>query len=177
MRLLSRILFVAALVLVPLPAMAAQVVTVSELIALSPDLSGEEVIVEGELVGDYGARGGFVWTQLNGDAYAVEPIREGGSPAGGNVGVGVRIPADMARGLDHPGGYHHRGPVVQLVGVWRHHDPSRGGESFLDVESLEVVESGRLLDEGVEWWTVFAGAGLLAVAGVVWLGRRREDDR
>ncbi|MGD2059658.1 MAG: hypothetical protein PVF87_02215 [Acidimicrobiia bacterium] len=176
MRLLFRVVFVAILVLTPLPAMAAQVVTVSELVALSPDLSGEEVIVEGELVGDYGSRGGYVWTQLNGDMYVTEPIREGGSPAGGNVGVGVRIPADMAQGLDHPGGYHHRGPVVQLSGVWRHHDPSRGGESFLDVESLAVVESGRLLDEGIEWWTVIGGGGLLAVAGVIWLGRRKEQD-
>lgn len=177
MRHVLRLLIVALLLVIPLPVLATGAVTVSELIELSPDLSGEEISVEGELVGDYGSRGGFVWTQLNGDPHVDDPIREGGLPAGGNEGVGVRLPAALADGLDHPGGYHHRGPVVRLTGVWRHHDPTRNGESFLDVQALEVVEPGRRLDEGVVWWTVIAGGALLGAAVVLWLIRPREDAR
>lgn len=163
--------------LAPIPASAAELITVSELVAESPDLDGSEVVVEGELVGDYGFRDdGSMWTQLNGDVYVDEPTREGGPPAGGNVGVGVTMAAELADGLDHPGGYHHRGPIVRLTGTWRHHDPQRQGETYLDVASLEVIEPGRELDEGVVWWTVIVGSGLLAAAGALWVLRPRRDE-
>jgi hypothetical protein len=168
---------VAMAALAPVPASAAELATVSELIEESPDRDGEEVTVEGELVGDYGFRNdGSMWTQLNGDVYVEEPIREGGSAAGGNIGVGVRMAAQLAEGLDHPGGYHHRGPIVRLTGIWKNHDPERQGETYLDVASLEVIEPGRELDEDVVWWTVLAGAGLLIVAGALWFRRPRPDE-
>lgn len=177
MRPLLRFLLVVTAFMLPVPAWAAEDVMVSELIAESPDLDGREVSVEGELVGDFGFRAdGSMWTQVNGDVYVNDPLREGGSPAGGNIGVGVRMTAELAEDLDHPGGYHHRGPVVRLTGVWRHHDPERRGESYLAVETLEVVEPGRQMDEDVVWWTVIAGSGLLVAAGALWLLRPRPGD-
>ena len=53
--------------------------------------------------------------------------------AGANLGIGVRFPAELWPGFDSPGGYRVRGPVVELTGIWRYHDPERGGESYLDV--------------------------------------------
>jgi hypothetical protein len=166
-------LFFLTLLMVPVtPALAAEELSVAELLAESPNLSGREVTVEGELVGDYGFRDdGWMWTQLNGDVYVGNPIREGGEAAGSNVGVGVRIPAAIVSGLDHPGGYHHLGPIVKLTGIWKHHDEDRQGESYLDVESLEVIQPGRTLDEGVVWWTIIAGSGLLLASGALWLLR------
>lgn len=174
MKSLIRPVFVAVLMFPGNAALAADEVTVADVLAESPDLSGAELTVEGELVGDYGFRGdGWMWTQLNGDTYVDDPIRDGGRPTGGNVGIGVRIPTDLASGLDHPGGYHHRGPVVRLTGIWRHHDPDRNGESYLDVASLEVIEEGRQLDEDIVWWTVIVGSGLLMAAGALWFLRPR----
>lgn len=173
---MRQLLWLVTLVLVVFPAtvaLAAEELTVAEMVAQSPELSGTEVSVEGELVGDYGFRDDGMWTQLNDDPYVDNPIRDGGSPAGGNVGIGVRIPTGLAEGLDHPGGYHHRGPVVRLGGVWKHHDPERQGETYLDVTSLEVIEPGRELDEEIVWWTVIAGSGLLAAAGALWFLRPR----
>jgi hypothetical protein len=168
-----RLLFLVVLMLPAAPAMA-QEIAVSELLNESPNLSGQEITIEGELVGDYGFRGdGWMWTQLNDDAYVDHPLRDGISPVGGNIGVGVRIPTDMADGLDHPGGYHHRGPVVRLTGIWRHHDPARQGESYLEVEALAVIDGGRMLDEGIVWWTVIVGVALLAAAAAI----RREKPK
>lgn len=176
MRTLFRLLSLVVLIFPSTTALAAEEVTVAEVLAESPELSGVEVAVEGELVGDYGFRSdGSMWTQLNGDVYAIEPFRESEAPAGGNVGIGVRIPSDLATGLDHPGGYHHRGPLVRLTGVWRYDDPERQGETYLDVAMLEVIEPGRELDEPIVWWTVIAGSGLLAAAGGLWLGRPKPD--
>jgi hypothetical protein len=149
-------------------------VTVADLLA-DPE-AYREVVVRGELVGDFGRRGdGTVWTQLNGDAYAEAPLLAGGSLAGANVGIGVRIPADVWPELDQPGGYRARGPLVELAGVWRYHDPDRGGESYLDVTSLEVLEPPLALEEDMDWLPLGLGAGFLALAAAVGLAKRRRD--
>ena len=134
-----------------------------------------EVEVWGELVGDFGRRDdGTVWTQLNGDAYAESPLLGDGGLAGANLGIGVRIPAGLFPDLDRPGGYRVRGPLVVLQGMWRYHDPDRGGESYLDVTGLEVLETSLALEEGVRWVPLGLGAGLLALAGLVALRTRRR---
>lgn len=172
-----RLIFLVVMMLPAGPALAREI-AVSELLAESPELSNQQVTIQGELVGDYGFRGdGWMWTQLNDDAYVDHPIREGIAPVGGNIGVGVRIPSELAEDLDHPGGYQHRGPVVRLTGIWRHHDAGRQGESYLEVETLAVIQEGRMLDEGVVWWTVFAGIGLLGAAGVIWRTPPKRDER
>lgn len=164
-----------ALTLVCTPAAASEEVTVQELTEMSAELAGTEVVVEGELVGDYGFRGdGWMWTQLNGDVYSRDPLHEGGEPAGGNIGVGVRIPSQLANDLDAPGGYRNRGPLVRVNGIWRYHDPVRQGESFLDVTVIEVVEPARRFVHGSNWWGVAGGLVLLAAAGVVWVTRPTE---
>lgn len=153
---------------IPLTAHAADEVEVSQLVGSASDFEDVQVIVEGELVGDYGERNdGSVWSQLNGDPYVDSPLREGGKLAGANVGIGVRIPGSQAVGLDPPGGYRYRGPVVRLTGTWKYHDPARQGESYLEVSSLEVVQPGRYLDESVNWTPLVIGGVLLLAAGFV----------
>ncbi len=148
-------------------------VTVADLLA-DPE-TYEVVVVQGELVGDFGRRSdGTVWAQLNGDAYAESPLLEGGSLVGANVGIGVRIPADVWPSLDRPGGYRYRGPIVELQGTWRYHDPARGGETYLDVTGLELLEAARPLAESMNWLPLGLGAGLLALALGVGLATRRR---
>jgi hypothetical protein len=151
---------------------AAEEISVSELITNSEAMSGSKVTVEGELVGDYGFRDdGWTWTQLNGDTYARSPIRDGGQPLGGNTGVGVRMPTGLGIGLDPPGGYGSRGPIVEISGVWKHHDPARQGESYLEAASLTVVEPGQPLSQDPHWVATWVGLGLLTVSLALW--RRR----
>lgn len=148
--------------------------SVSDLIANSEELSGSVVTVEGELVGDYGFRDdGWMWTQLNGDSYVQTPIREGGEPVGGNTGVGIRMPTRLGDRLDPPGGYRNRGPIVRVTGVWKHHDPARQGESYLEVTFMTVGQPGREISEEPQWIATWAGLGLLA--GSLALRRRRVD--
>lgn len=171
MRALGRTFLVAAFSLVPSAAIAAEEVSVSGLIEMAAELSGQQVTVEGELVGDYGFRDdGWMWTQLNDDLYVRHPIREGGPLEGANIGIGIRMPARLGKDLDPPGGYRNRGPIVEVTGIWKYHDPERQGESYLEVESLIVTEPGRQLDEEVSWTAVILGTLLLAGAGIVaWL--------
>jgi len=175
MRLFITTFSVVALSLMPSAALAAEEVSVSGLIEMAAELSGQEVTVDGELIGDYGIRDeGWMWTQLNDDLYARHPIREGGPLQGANIGIGIRIPARLAKDLDPPGGYRHRGPLVSVTGTWKYHDAERQGESYLEVSSLVVIESGRGLDEQADWRLVGVGALLLAVAAVTWVLRPSE---
>lgn len=153
-------------------------VTVSALLADPEAYTGGPVVVVGELVGDFGRRSdGTVWTQLNGDPYAEAPLRAGGGLAGSNVGIGVRIPGDLWPGFEQPGGYRFRGPVVELTGRWRYHDPGRGGESYLDVTALELLAPPSPLEEGVRWLPLGLGLGFLAAAVLGWVFLRRGADQ
>jgi hypothetical protein len=140
---------------------------------------GAEVTVRGELVGDYGRRGDFVWVQVNGDSYADAPLLLGGPLTGSNLGVAARIPADLfaQAAFEDAGGYRHRGPVTRLTGTWRYHDPDRTGESYLDVTSVEVVAPEQPLEEGPLWAPLSIGLVLIGTAGGVGLRRRRLAGR
>lgn len=166
---------VVGLVAGAVPAASASQVEVADLLADGDAYDGAEVTVRGELVGDYGRRGDFVWVQVNGDSYADQPLLLGGPLAGSNLGVAARIPADLfARaGFEDAGGYRHRGPIARLTGTWRYHDPDRTGESYLDVASVEVVAPEQPLEEGPLWVPLGIGLVLLGVTGGLGLRRRR----
>jgi hypothetical protein len=147
-----------------------------EVLLADPQAFQGEVTLTGELVGDYGWRGdGWVWAQLNDDPYAEQPILEDGPLSGGNVGVGIRMPHDLAEQLGPPGGYRRRGPVVAATGTWVYHDESRGGESYLEVVSLVLIEPGRDLSEDPSWLRLAGGAALLGAAAALWMTRAREE--
>ncbi len=157
----------------------AQAVTVSVVDLLDdPELyAGQEVTVIGELVGDYGfRRDGTMWTQLNGDSYAIRPLVDGGPLRGANIGIGVVMPAELGRQLDPPGRYRRLGPVVALTGIWKYHDPGRQGETYLEVQSVVVEAPGRKLSEGPNWPIYGAGFALFSIAAVIGLVYRRERD-
>lgn len=159
----------------PSPALAQNTVDVVDLLEDSLAYAGEVTVV-GELIGDYGFRSdGSMWTQLNDDSYAVESILDDGALTGGNVGVAVRIPHAIAETLDPPGGYRVRGPVVQATGIWKYHDPDRGGESYIDVVQLTVVESGRGLVEHPNY--LVGVSGLLLVGAALVLRRKPRTRR
>jgi hypothetical protein len=48
--------------------------------------------------------------------------------------------------------------------VWHHHDPDRGGESYLEVVGLDVIEEGRALSQPIAWWPLLAGLGFFGAA-------------
>jgi len=150
-------------------------VTVSELLVSGVEWADQRITVEGELVGDYGFRpDGWMWTQLNGDAYGFRPLAETGEPVGGNSGIGVRMPHELADGLDPPGRYRTRGPIVRVTGIWRWHDPRRQGESHLEVESLVLVEPGRRLSDSPNWPAAVVGLALVALMPLILRERRTE---
>ncbi len=158
------LLLAAAMLLLGNPAALSQSavgVDVGDLLENPMDFVGE-ITISGELIGDYGFRSdGTMWTQLNDDSYAADPVQDDGALTGGNIGVAVRIPEALAAQLDPPGGYRIRGPVVAVSGIWKYHDPDRGGESYVDGTSLKLVEPGRDLAEHPNYLVLVVGGALL----------------
>jgi hypothetical protein len=176
-RLAVVVLVMALMLLLPGTALAqdGELVPASDLLEEGALFDNVEITVEGELVGDYGFRDdGFMWTQLNDDSYARDALVDGGPRAGANVGIGVRMPSILGERLPPVGGYRLEGPLVQLTGVWRYHDPDRGGETYLDVSELFIVDEGRRLEEGPDWVVFALGVLLLAASLVMWRRNRRS---
>lgn len=157
------------------PAFAEDEIPVADLLKAGADLAGRRVTVVGELVGDYGVRSnGSTWAQLNDDSYARDPLVDGGPRTGPNIGVGIRIAPGVADGLQQPGRYRQRGPLVAATGVWVYHDPDRGGESYVDVDSLEIIDDARPLSEDPSAIIYAIGIALLGAAAVLWLRKPRS---
>lgn len=128
---------------------------------------GRRLSVIGELVGDYSRRPEGVWVQLNDDPYVEEPMTTGGTPAGANVGLGARIPTDLfdTAVTGDPGRYAQRGPVVLITGEYRANDPRLGGESYLEVSSIELLAAASELERpGPDIWLGIGIALVLAAA-------------
>jgi hypothetical protein len=169
---------VATVVGIASPAIAGEV-SVQVLISDGAVFDDQTITVEGELVGDFQRRGAWVWVQLNGDTYADVPAPAGGELTGSNTGIAVRFASDAfdAAGFERPGGYGVRGPVVRVTGDWRYHDEDRGGESYLAVDSFEVLERERRFEEEMPWAVLVIGLGVGAVGALILLGSRLSERR
>ena len=164
------------------PAPRAGATEVAEILSNPDEWSGRVVEVTGELVGDFGRHSGAFWLQMNDGPYATDPLLESGLLSGSNVGITLRVPAELFQQIaaaEQPGGYRWRGPLVQAIGEFRYHDPDRTGETYIAVTSLKLAEPGyHLPSEATGSWGVI-GVILAAVAGWVLLqhARRRRRER
>ena len=169
-RLTSMAIVVAIVALIPGVALGQEVV---DILASPREYADTEVVLRGELVGDFSRRGTFVWAQLNDDGYVDAPLEEQGL-TGTNTGIGVRIPADLFDSdWGEPGRYDTRGPVVEITGVFRYQDPERSGETYIDASVVRLIASARSVDTGSGGWPLVVG-GVMTVLGVGLLIARRE---
>lgn len=138
---------------------------------------GRRVRYTGEAVGALLERRDRVWMQLNDDAYAagIGPLPTHRDFRGGNAGIGVHAPPDLAAAVQVVGGPATRGDLVEVVGVFRRVDPATNEVAVLEVERLQVVRDGGPLEvpnHPARAWVALVVAALAAVA-VVEERRRR----
>ena len=150
----------------------------SEAVNSCPDaFDGQVVVYYGEVVGDVLQRDGGAWTLVNDDAYALTlgPLSGHGDFEGGNSGLAVWLPGQLATLADEPGNADRRGDVLRVNGVVRRADPEDGGGLTLRAIQAEVVFEAQYLETPVNRVqalvaTVFT---LVAIGVVVWDRRLR----
>lgn len=146
-----------------------------------PELYDRRVVrYQGEAVGGVLRRGGGAWVQMNDDVYAgtLGPLPAHRGYRGGNSGVGVFLPGDLADQISVVGGPATRGDLVEVIGVFRRVDPASLEVTVVRARSLEILRPGEpFADVPLRDRQVAAGVlALLAVAVVITertLARRR----
>jgi hypothetical protein len=173
-RFLASVSVVALAVLAASPAAASTTVPVAELLVEADAYDLKQVTVVGEIVGDYGDRGEFVWVQLNDDAYAHRPPGQDRQLAGTNIGISVRLSGVSLGDFGSPGGHGVRGPLVEVTGIFRNLHPELGGLTFIDATSVVLIEpSVTIAEQGPDLVALIIGS-LLTAAGLLALAHRRD---
>jgi hypothetical protein len=107
------------------------------------------VSYEGEVVGAVLRRSGGAWLQLNDDVYADTsgPLPAHRDYRGGNAGIGVFVPDEVADQIGVVGGPHTRGDVVAVTGVYHRVDTTSGEVSVIRAQAGEVVRAGGTFED------------------------------
>ncbi len=153
-----------------------------DLLSDPEEWAGSEVTIRGELVGDFGFHAGAVWIQLNDDPYADEPLLETELLQGGNTGIALRGSEEVMGAVlsaGKPGGYRQRGPIVEATGTFVYHDPERSGETYVLVETITVLETGRPLpsEAAGPWGLIGTILVIIAAIGHLGFGVQRYRER
>lgn len=130
----------------------------------------QRVRYRGEVVGALLRRDTGVWVQLNDDVYAdvIGPLPAHRDFRGGNAGVGVLLPTQLAEHIDFVGGPQTRGDVIEIEGVFNRVDPS-GEVAVIRADTVRAAASGGPYDDPLlhNRWIAAACAFLLAAGMVV----------
>lgn len=136
---------------------------------------GRPVRFEGEVVGALLDRADGAWTQLNDDAYAGDlgPLPAHREFRGGNAGVGVHLPRDLADAVEWVGGPAARGDVLVVTGPYHQSDADSGEAAVIRASAGEVIATGSPIEDRVMPDRRVAGI-ILAVAAMALLGAGRR---
>jgi hypothetical protein len=106
------------------------------------------VTYEGEAVGAVLHRADGAWAQLNDDAYAdlLEPLPAHRQFRGGNAGVGVYLPHELAEEIRHVGGPNYRGDLLEVTGTFYRMDPRSREAAVIIAENGAVLRRGQPID-------------------------------
>lgn len=141
---------------------------------------GRTVRYRGEVVGAVLHRRAGAWVQLNDDVYGDEagPLPAHRDYRGGNAGVGVFLPSELAETITFVGGAQAQGDVLEVTGTFHRVDPSSREVGVLVVSSGRVVEPGEVfvdppLNDRRNVAVVLAALALGAIAAERLAARRR----
>lgn len=144
-----------------------ETVSSTELIEHPEKYDRRRVAYEGEAVGDILRRGDSAWLTLNDDEYRHRPHRSFRELKGGNTGIGVYGPYELASKITRLGSYDSLGDLVIVEGVFYAASPAHGGDLMIEFDTLTVARAGRRLTRNHVGGKLVALAALLAVSIVL----------
>lgn len=141
-------------------------VSATTLIECPDAFDGERIEYRGEAVNAVLLRGDRAWLQVNDDIYSVAgPVSEHRQSVGGNAGLAVNVPAEVAHRITTVGGAHRHGDVLTVRGPFRRAAGDDGGAPSIWADGVSDVVPGGRVDSPVLARRVVVAA-LLAVVTI-----------
>ncbi|MDF2541958.1 MAG: hypothetical protein K0S47_1676 [Herbinix sp.] len=114
----------------PVAAKAEEVTKINDLIENAKELDKQEVVIQGEAIGESMSRGDYFWINVN----------------DGSNAIGIWISKEEVDKISFYGNYKNNGDTVKCIGEFRRACKDHGGEADFHVKSLEIVERGHPKD-------------------------------
>ena len=125
----------------------AEPISSTELIQNSRKYDGEEVVFEGEVIGEVMPRGDGVWVNVN-DA---------------ENSIGIWMPHELAATIEYKGGYNVKGDILKIKGIFNRACVQHGGDLDIHAISLEKIKTGWQRQEKI----ILAKRNILIILSVI----------
>jgi len=127
--------FLFILLIAMTPIEAAEEATSKNLLHHAAEYDGEDVILEGEVIGDIlAADKENVWINVRDDASA----------------IGVFCPKEFIDKIEHLGNYKTKGDIVSVRGVFHRACSAHGGDTDIHAEKLSIKEMGEKITHSLD---------------------------
>lgn len=143
-------------------------VTSVELIDCPELFDGRRVTLSGEAVGAVLRRDARAWVHLNDDVYGLRlgPLSRHRVASGGNSGIAVNVPVEVAHHL-LVGGARRHGDGVAVVGVYHRAAPFDGGGPAIWADTAEIVRRSEPVEHPISVRRAVVAVVLAGIAGAL----------
>jgi hypothetical protein len=145
---------------VAIPAAAADVIPINDLVEKSLQYDGQEVTVEGEAIGEVLERGDGAWININ---------------DGGNA-IGIWMSLEDAESIGYFGDYKSIGDTIRVTGIFFRNCTAHGGDVDIHCEKLAIAAPGHPVKETISPAKAIV-SGLLvifAISALIFFLRQRK---
>ena len=158
MRQFIKTLIIMCFFIICIPAtVRAETTKINDLIENAKDFDGQEVMIQGEAIGENMIRNSYAWININDISNS----------------IGVWLSSDEVNEIKYYGNYMHIGDTVKITGTFYRACKEHGGEADLHAITFEVVESGHPVNITISIPKIIAAAILLVVALFLYFVVRR----
>ena len=127
---------------------AESAIDINELIENAKELDGQEVEIQGEVIGESMNRGDYSWININ----------------DGTNAIGIWVKNSEADKVVHYGNYDNIGDTIIIAGIFYRDCKEHGGEADLHSTSLKIVEEGYQVKEIIASAKVISAIVLIPLA-------------
>jgi len=127
---------------------AESAIDINELIENAKELDGQEVEIQGEVIGESMNRGDYSWININ----------------DGTNAIGIWLKKSDADKVVHYGKYENIGDKVKITGTFYRACKEHGGESDVHSSSLKIAEDGYQVKEQIPVTKIVGSVILISLA-------------
>lgn len=128
-------------------ASAESVISINDLIENAKELDGQEVVIQGEAIGERMDRGNYSWVNMN----------------DGTNAIGIWIDKLEAKKIYFYGNYKYIGDKVRVTGVFNRACKEHGGEADVHYTSMNIVKNGYQVKEQISPFKIITAVILFVV--------------